>query len=288
MPAVYDVPRACMDQPFADMNREGWLHSSFHTAVNLFFPPSSQDTGRLITLLAPGRALVPDSLLLSEEAFAAVQWLPLNSRVQKQGTLLIWENPPLCLSFGHTRTGNPLIPACHAETILRAVAQIRTNAHKSHGLEQLYGAGCAGRIQGLYWLTESLKRGQTVQALHQIVESAGAGPGLTPSSDDMMVGILTVLRSLGCRAPFPDAAAAYAALEGRTTDVGRQYICRALEGCISETMRDALAGNVSAWNQLAETGATSGIDTLTGLEIGCRVWIKPTTGEDYETVNCDP
>ncbi len=288
MSAVYDAPRACMDQPLVDANREGWLHSGFHTAVNLFFPPSSQDTGRLITLLAPGRALVPDSLLLSEEAFAAVQRLPLDSRVHKQGTLLIWKNPPLCLSFGHTRTDNPQIPACRAENILCAVAQIQTNTHKPHGLKQLYGSDCANRIQGLYRLAECLKRGQTMQALHRIVESVGAGPGLTPSSDDMMVGILTALRSLGCRAPFPDAAAAYAALEGRTTDVGRQYICRALEGSISETMRDALTGNASAWNQLAETGATSGIDTLTGLEIGCRVWTKPTTGEDYETLTRDP
>ena len=54
--------------------------------------------------------------------------------------------------------------------------------------------------------------------------------------------------------------------------MARHYIRCALEGFISEALRDALKGQAAGWKRLSETGASSGIDTITGLEIGRRVW----------------
>ena len=274
MSAAYEASRACMNRFLAETDSDGWLHSCFHTAVNLFFPLPPHGTGRLVTLLAPERDLVPDSLILPADAFAAVQRLPAAGQVKKRGALIRWEGPSLAVSFGNVRTDNPKIPACRGEDIGRAAAQVKARLQKPHGLKRLPDRDCATRIRNLYRLAEYLRRGRTEEAVYWLAASAGAGPGLTPSSDDMIVGIIAALRSAGCRAPFPEPEDVYAALEGRTTEVGRHYICCALEGGISETMRNALRGDASAWDRLAETGATSGIDTITGLEIGVRVWIK--------------
>ena len=87
MSAAYEASRACMNRFLAETDSDGWLHSCFHTAVNLFFPLPPHGTGRLVTLLAPERDLVPDSLILPADAFAAVQRLPAAGQVKKEALL---------------------------------------------------------------------------------------------------------------------------------------------------------------------------------------------------------
>ncbi|GEM_PF-6030269 len=268
----YVAEAACMSRRLAETDCSGLLLSRFHSAVNLFFPHFPDGTGRLITLFAPAKSLAPDSLRLSEAAFDAVRQLPVESRVIKQGTRLIWETPPFILVFRDNLTENPRIPACRPADIGRAAVWVKTALGKPCGLDSLPRNERDGRIENLVRLADCLRRGDKAEALHRLKAGAGAGPGLTPSTDDMAVGIIAALRACGCTASFPEPETAYAALEGRTTEVARHYIRCALEGFISEALRDALKGQAAGWKRLAETGASSGIDTITGLEIGRRVW----------------
>lgn len=278
MRGVYVAKAACMSRRLAETDCSGLLLSRFHSAVNLFFPHFPDGTGRLITLFAPAKSLAPDSLRLSEAAFDAVRQIPVESRVSKQGSQLIWETAPFILTFGDNLTENPRIPACRPAEIRRAAAWVKNALGKPCGLDSLPRDERDGRTENLVRLADCLRRGDKAEALRRLKAGAGAGPGLTPSTDDMAVGIIAALRACGCTASFPEPEVVYAALEGRTTEVARHYIRCALEGFISETLRDALAGQAAGWKRLAETGASSGIDTITGLEIGRRVWEEQDMG----------
>jgi hypothetical protein len=94
----------------------------------------------------------------------------------------------------------------------------------------------------------------------------GLGPGLTPSGDDCLVGVLAGLWCHGdgwperlgrLRGPLTSAARA------ATTVVAAEFIACALAGEFSEPLRVAVATGLPA--ELLAFGATSGRDTVLGI-----------------------
>jgi len=106
----------------------------------------------------------------------------------------------------------------------------------------------------------------------------GLGEGLTPAGDDCLVGMFAVLHATGhpmlVGAPTLVTAIARAAGD-YTTAIGREFVVHALAGRFSEPVlallraRSAHAAAAAA-ARLATLGATSGVDTLTGMRLACR------------------
>ena len=111
-----------------------------------------------------------------------------------------------------------------------------------------------------------------------LAKVVGRGPGSTPSGDDVLVGILAVLKS-----PLSGAAGARVAeslgrailpLLWTTSDVSGQLLRQAVKGLFSRDVHElvlALLGNPAPQQlrntirRVIETGATSGADTCMGL-----------------------
>jgi hypothetical protein len=111
-------------------------------------------------------------------------------------------------------------------------------------------------------------------------ELIGLGPGLTPSGDDVLVGVMAALTRGG------DAAAIQAALEAisravaqreqTTSDVSRHYLRLATRGHFSQSLtelldaltRSSLAEQDRCIRQLLTIGSSSGADTLAGIALG--------------------
>lgn len=105
----------------------------------------------------------------------------------------------------------------------------------------------------------------------------GRGLGLTPAGDDFTIGLMAV-ESIQ---PFlPDdfrVVLSKALADKRTTDVSESYLASASQGCFSSLVIDVikglwerpeeLAGAVLA---LADSGSTSGSDTLAGIYYGLQ------------------
>lgn len=101
----------------------------------------------------------------------------------------------------------------------------------------------------------------------------GLGEGLTPAGDDYLVGALAVLHRLAAGWPLAgtpagDALIAHACRS--TPSVSAAFLCHAVAGQFSEPLRDlVMADTVAAARPpataLAGMGATSGVDTLTGM-----------------------
>jgi len=99
----------------------------------------------------------------------------------------------------------------------------------------------------------------------------GAGPGTTPSGDDVIVGLLAGCALVGDRATFALVAHTVRPLLTHTTVASRHYLSAAIDGRFGEHIHElaaAVTGHSSPTRAIARAktwGSSSGIDALTGL-----------------------
>jgi uncharacterized protein DUF2877 len=126
------------------------------------------------------------------------------------------------------------------------------------------------RIERQLW---AFGAGDMASVLGEAVELIGLGPGLTPSGDDYLVGLLAGLEAAGHLAHPALATAVGHAAPGRTTAIGASMLAHAAHGHYAERLHDVLAaigaGRIDGLARPIERamayGATSGADTLVGL-----------------------
>lgn len=115
----------------------------------------------------------------------------------------------------------------------------------------------------------------------------GLGPGLTPSGDDFLGGLMLALTAIG-RTDLRDALWANLAgeLDDLTVPVSAMHLSAAADGMGAEVVHElinALAtGNANAVEPALQTvlalGATSGADTVAGLVVGLEAAVAATRG----------
>ncbi|MGH9124726.1 MAG: DUF2877 domain-containing protein [Acidimicrobiales bacterium] len=104
----------------------------------------------------------------------------------------------------------------------------------------------------------------------------GLGPGLTPSGDDALAGILLAER---LRHPDDEARLVQAAGGVATHDISRAFLHWAARGQSIEPVHRLLGGDGSATGALEEYGHSSGADLALGLWWGLTGEDPPATGE---------
>ena len=110
----------------------------------------------------------------------------------------------------------------------------------------------------------------------------GLGPGLTPSGDDLVGGVMIALHRLGLRSCLvPLASAVSEVLDARTGPISAAHLKAAMEGMGSEAVHRAmeaiLANNGEAIEgglaQIDSVGHSSGWDTMAGIAAVIRLWL---------------
>jgi hypothetical protein len=104
----------------------------------------------------------------------------------------------------------------------------------------------------------------------------GLGIGLTPSGDDVIVGVLAALEATSHPARPAIAATALPDGKARTTELAWRAITHAVEGQYPERLHDVLAAIASgepaeidrAVKSAIHWGGTSAVDSLVGLFVG--------------------
>ncbi|TBL82847.1 DUF2877 domain-containing protein [Hafnia alvei] len=105
----------------------------------------------------------------------------------------------------------------------------------------------------------------------------GLGPGLTPSGDDMLIGMMAILHATSLTALRPSLLPSDNLLIALTTSVSASYLYYAKRGYFSTTMH-ALLRRLARGSQATESslesvlhhGHTSGADTLLGMDLTLR------------------
>jgi len=102
----------------------------------------------------------------------------------------------------------------------------------------------------------------------------GAGPGSTPAGDDVVVGVLAALRSIGRGDAAEAISRGVVRFLSRTTSASRLYLSAAAEGRFAERVQQLVHGlndekaALTAARSATTWGATSGLDLLSGIVAG--------------------
>jgi hypothetical protein len=134
-------------------------------------------------------------------------------------------------------------------------------------------------------LVQSVRRFDLMSSLTAALPLVGAGPGLTPSWDDLLIGLFCGLRASSVRNPrqrrFMDAfGLALSRVSARTTAVSRTYIQSTIDGAgppwLEATLAAIAAGDSirtsAATARAFRIGHTSGVDMMLGVILGSAVW----------------
>jgi len=200
---------------------------------------------------------------------------------------------PITVALDRASAWNPHLPTIARQDSLRPLiphlAQLRLSS-------PLFG-GAPALIKRAQQGIECLQRGFSQQSIQLIAKGsnllAGLGPGLTPSGDDFLVGLMAALivapnhaasahrncqiiaASAMCRTTRLSAAWLYHASQGR---FGEQWH-RLIDAINSGYNSGGTLAIDQAFSAIAVTGATSGVDALGGFHCGIEISIMKSDGE---------
>jgi hypothetical protein len=134
-------------------------------------------------------------------------------------------------------------------------------------------------------LVQSVRQFDVMSALTAALPLVGAGSGLTPSWDDLLMGLFCGLRATSERNPrqrqfMDEFGRALSRVSARTTEVSRTYLQSTIDGAGPSSIEDtlsAITAGVSLHTQAATAkalriGHTSGVDMMLGVILGSAVW----------------
>jgi hypothetical protein len=254
------------------------VHSVFDSAVNLRAGP------RLVTctarrLSAPHGIEMSAADLLSlrehgrRRPAASLRWDGTRRRISDAaGRLTIVAAP-------HLTVFDPTLPTGDPGRWGRAVSDLigyLTRTQPVTGFGEDWRALCGdGRFDDAI---ASIVAGQTGEA---VLHWLGRGPGLTPSGDDVIVGVIATLWSAGAFATGPLASLRRSldrVAAERTTDVSAEFLYHVCRGMVAGPLHDVLIAlrrgdsraTIAAVERLRDFGHTSGMDSALGIIVAWR------------------
>lgn len=124
------------------------------------------------------------------------------------------------------------------------------------------------------WLAAAL-RGEDASPEAAVQGLIGLGPGLTPSGDDVLIGVLALLQAGGETRIHADLARTIVALAALTSPLSGSFLHAAAAGHVADHLHvaatSAVAGDVgTAIASLHGIGHSSGWDMLAGIAVTLR------------------
>jgi len=236
---------------------------------------ASRDSGTLLSLVRGDLPNGPYTVRLDKRA-------PRDMRTLATTPLITWRE---ALTW-RPRMVSPAEAAAVAELARRAAdleLLLATNEGGSQGARTVVPAADAAALE------RAIAADDATAAAAAAAPIAGRGPGLTPSGDDLLAGLLAVhawaeAAGLG-GAPGLRGAVANASVP-RTTRLAGQLLDAAADGCVTAPLADLLTAILRRDGRFEEAvpgvlaiGATSGADLLFGVEVGARAIARRESGE---------
>jgi hypothetical protein len=238
----------------------GVVHSVFARAVNLEMRAS------LWTLLSPERADLPLGIRVALTGFDGLG-LRRGDRVHVRSGFLGIGSPTTRLVVD-CRAAPRWIPACPARRAPGLRERLRMVASAASD------RAWHGSARMAYAVVNALEhRDALSDALAAVV---GCGPGCTPAGDDVLVGILALLKSphSGAAEPADALRRSLLPLLPTTTDISGHLLRQAADGLFGRTVHDLVAALIGgcapehlrqAVQRVVAAGATSGADLCVGM-----------------------
>lgn len=255
----------------------GYIHSIFENTFNIIFEGNLIHFGKMYSGVSAFGLLLPNYYL--ESIMDAIE---IEDRVKVQsGSLTIY-----------TRTKTWKIKTTSFETIdcrvpiMESIEQEFLNIllSKFHTLSIENKTGILYSEKDRILLNKFQEAQWDDQIFHRpfIAHFIGRGIGLTPSGDDMLMGILMMYQALRWKEDWTVTLSDQLELI-KTTDVSMAYYEALLEGYTSSFFVDFLQAikdkDLTNWdeliNRISKYGHTSGWDTLYGIYLFLQKLVKP-------------
>ena len=262
MPAVSTV--RCERETLRGVLAGQWCVIHFGQHAALF----RDDAGHLLVVSDPVRGLVPDGVQIAPaDLRALLDAVRSASRIRVSGgtpvSFATWaEARAVDVDLRLTRpVTEVLVPTLtRALSLVSALPALETAAHVRAIGPSLVAVLRGRPSDGAFPLNAAT-------ILEQLI---GAGPGATPTGDDVVVGILAAAHLLDDARTVAQLATHLPPLLGRTTSASAHDLAAALQGRFSERLhglvRHANAGDLGATiRSITAWGASSGADTAAGL-----------------------
>lgn len=279
------------------LTKEGRIHSVFESALNIQFNDG------LLTILKNGKCLFPRSALLVEDVSFAEMGFVQGETVKSDENVIFLGNRAIVtlnnaeitpLSLTDTAMTEIIDSALFRERMetLSDIIQGCENAEESLApvLGEMFGTFemahnvwsrfLIKRIIALFDVIRRQDASENFKAEHSI---AGCGPGLTPSSDDFLVGIFAALYGAAASGFMESEIAKHmcrklceAALPA-TGSISAGFIESGSNGRFSEDVlylimaffeEDDLSKIIRHARGVCSYGSTSGVDMLCGIWLG--------------------
>lgn len=278
-----------------DSARDGRVAATFERTLYLRFGEDWVCLG--------GPALPPGPLSLACDGFTAENW----ARIARQGTTvrsdgnalsfqggdviafsgaITWQPAPMPLpGAARLREGLSLLSAHLPPTVEREGLARFLQSTTPGTKESLVVRAAAPAIEALAeWLAGRSEQGLPLWAVEKLL---GLGPGLTPSGDDFLAGVLLALHHLARhREAEPLAQAIHARAQLATVEVSAAYLRCAARGLAAEPLHRAFAACATADDEAIRAaldsfdglGHSSPWDTLAGYAVAAGACIRyPST-----------
>ncbi len=276
-------------------NFDAWVQSVFDSAVNLKL--TQED--RLITVLLSDHYELPQGIRIATQAAVPLSSLKIDQHASARGGVLRFASSALSIDLRGAPVWTCPLPALNIDMRASAVQQAWTTVwgllNKRQRLQatdliagDLFqrdaGSALSRRMSdpvlGLIASTERMDMEASLQAAQKMI---GLGPGVTPSGDDILIGFLAGLWSLAGENPMrlsfiQSFGSALSSITTQTNEISRTYLYHAARGQVASSLSN-LAGAIAKGGEVSQpaqsamrVGHSSGMDSVTGLLIGLRVW----------------
>ena len=244
--------------------RRGAVLSVHGSAVNLVVD------GALVTIASARSGGLPNGLLVAEPFAPRASGVRAGMAVTIANGELVIQDVPLWITLRGARCWRPELRPMPVPRDLHIRTAIAVRAARAHAAGKR-GIVSAAEASGM--LAEAFPCGSQTEIAEAGRRLVGLGAGLTPSGDDVLVGVTAALTALGDERARPLARSWARDAIGRTTVVAEAFHRHAAAGAYSERLHDVLrailTGPVAAIPAAVRTaaawGATSGTDTLAGI-----------------------
>lgn len=282
----------------------GVIHSKFSTVINVLFA-MPKGRRRLITIITQATKGIPDSITVTDEFFDSLSLLSLGTKVASSNLIFNFgtNTELLKVDFSSLRSSNITVENYRVSTELInffRYPKVLKNFYDDLNYEDKYLDISYIKKKEISWNLERFARAWVdndfIQMETILLHYVGMGIGLTPSCDDAFIGIIALFTGAKYFADKNNAVNSCLGkwkelteierlssfenlLFNRTTDVSLKYLCCSQEGRFSEPVNDLIriiyseteVGLELCIKSVSEVGGSSGIDTLLGMEIACKV-----------------
>ncbi len=288
------IPAASLGEAVPRENFDATIQSVFESAVNLRL----EGEDRLITLLVSDRYELPQGIRITDKTIP-LQSLTVGLRAASRGGILRFDSSPLTIDLRSASLWKcrmkELNAVMQSSQALEAWSLAWKLLNKNQKLknadlvaEDLIQADSGSPLsrrmaRPVSQLATAADRYDVEGTIHAAERMIGLGPGVTPSGDDVLIGFLAALWSMAGKhkqqlSYIHAFGAALMQIAKQTNEISRTYLFHATQGQFSSTLTHlaeaiVTGGDVQQHLQSAmRVGHSSGMDSVTGMLIGLRIW----------------